>query len=384
MQKAKLTAEALSWTGFSVAMSGDTVVAGAPLLNSYTGAVYVWVKPATGWTNAGPTAKLTASDGMMNDQLGTSVAISGQVVVAGMQTFGLNVNHTDKLYVWVKPSGGWHDMTETAQLSASDGVIGDRFGGSVAITNGNYIVTGASFAGPQVWEGAAYVYVKPSTGWVSATETAKLTASDGMANAFFGTAVAITGTSGTGTTIAVGAPASYPFSGKGYVFVQPAGGWVSTTETAQLITPGSNGLGTSVAMTGDTIVMGDPYMPAGKGSASLFEKPPSGWSQTVGSVAMLTAGKGDQAVSLGLSVAMTETQIVLGQFLAQPKLGGTALTYVRPKTGWKNMIQTFAVEPGDGQSGGYFGYAVGVYGTTEAIGAFGVDGNNGAVYVFGQ
>ena len=57
-----------------MAISGDTVVAGAPDANvnghSQDGAAYVFVKPAGGWASATETAKLTASDGATNDALG--------------------------------------------------------------------------------------------------------------------------------------------------------------------------------------------------------------------------------------------------------------------------------------------------------------------------
>src|SRR3954470_5950690 len=80
VQEAKLTASdggAVDALGGSVAISGDTVVAGAIAAkvdeNSQQGAAYVFVKPPTGWANATQTAKLTASDGAAFDGLGKSV-----------------------------------------------------------------------------------------------------------------------------------------------------------------------------------------------------------------------------------------------------------------------------------------------------------------------
>ena len=59
------------------------MVVGAPFDDSSRGSAYVFVKPASGWTNANQTAKLTASDGANGDQFGVSVAISGDTVVVG-------------------------------------------------------------------------------------------------------------------------------------------------------------------------------------------------------------------------------------------------------------------------------------------------------------
>src|SRR5262249_57460127 len=96
-----------------------------------------------GWTNATETAKLTASDGAPNDFLGSSVAISGDTVVVGadLDTIGLNVQQ-GSAYVFVKPGTGWADATQTAKLTASDGAGRDQFGLSVAIT-GDTLVVGA-------------------------------------------------------------------------------------------------------------------------------------------------------------------------------------------------------------------------------------------------
>ena len=90
LQQAELTAsdggegDRLS---YSVAISGTTIVAGAPFAkvgsNAHQGAAYVFTMPASGWASAKQTTKLTASDGAANDELGSSVAVSGATVVAG-------------------------------------------------------------------------------------------------------------------------------------------------------------------------------------------------------------------------------------------------------------------------------------------------------------
>jgi hypothetical protein len=78
--------------GSSVAISGDTVVVGAlgdnigP--NPDQGAAYVFVKPSGSWTTTSTfTAKLTASDGAVDDYFGSSVAVSGDTVVVGAPVF---------------------------------------------------------------------------------------------------------------------------------------------------------------------------------------------------------------------------------------------------------------------------------------------------------
>jgi hypothetical protein len=133
--------------GASVSISGNTVVVGSPNSNNRQGAAYVFVRPASGWANLTQTAKLTASDGA-DAKLGSSVSISGDTIVVGAPSqpvfHRFNSNHFRGVaYVFVKPASGWADMKPTAKLTASDGAPGDFMGLSVGIS-GNTIVVGAN------------------------------------------------------------------------------------------------------------------------------------------------------------------------------------------------------------------------------------------------
>ena len=97
-------------------------------------------------------------------------------------------------YVFTRTGTTW---TEQAKLTASDGAADDRFGSSVAIA-GDTIVVGAYWDDDNGSDsGSAYVFTRTGTTW---TEQAKLTASDGAADDQFGRSVAI-----AGDTIVVGA-----------------------------------------------------------------------------------------------------------------------------------------------------------------------------------
>src|SRR5262249_49366842 len=95
VQQARLTAWDRTQSdsfGASLAVVGDAIVAGAPGAmvgaNASQGAAYVLVKPPSGWATATETARLTASDGTVNDNLGASVAVSGDTIVVGAPVFG--------------------------------------------------------------------------------------------------------------------------------------------------------------------------------------------------------------------------------------------------------------------------------------------------------
>ena len=138
--------------GASVATDGTTIAVGAPgaTVNAIQqGAVYVFVKPASGWADSSqPAAKLTASDvasgdgGVYGVQLGSSVAMAGDTIVATAPRAPSGGQlYAGKVYVFVKPSGGWTNATQTAQFGALDATANDQMGTSVA-TNGTTVVAG--------------------------------------------------------------------------------------------------------------------------------------------------------------------------------------------------------------------------------------------------
>jgi hypothetical protein len=179
-----------------------------------SGSAYVFVKPSEGWSDMTQTAKLTAADGATEDYFGQSVSISGDVAVVGASWDGDNGPLSGSAYVFVKPSEGWANMTQTAKLTASDGWHYRMFGRSVSIS-GDMVMVGA----PDIkytTSGLAYVFVKPSGGWTNMTQTAKLRPSDGAAGDFFGQSVAVSGDTGV-----IGAwqdDDNGTYSGSAYVF----------------------------------------------------------------------------------------------------------------------------------------------------------------------
>jgi hypothetical protein len=229
--------------GSSVAMSGQTIAVGADGDNSAQGAVYVFQRPPDGWTgNLTQVAKLVASDGRPDDRLGVSVAMSGRMIVAGALNADVASRpEAGAVYVFEDPSGGWHGtVNEAAKLT----VVGDdtpqpQLGYSVAIS-GQAVVAGApSGSSGQAGPGTAYVFNEPVTGWRgNVTQAAKLTASDGRSADGLGYSVAA-----TARTVVVGAPGarigSNRAEGAAYVFTQPPTGWRGDlTQAAKLIAAG--------------------------------------------------------------------------------------------------------------------------------------------------
>jgi hypothetical protein len=241
--------------GQSVAIDGDTIAVGAPEAtignNVGQGAVYTFTR--SGIPNRTESAKLTASDGAAFYGFGNSVAISGETIVAGAPFTAVGKN-TGQGAVYTFTRVGAAARTETAKLTASDGVTDAELGHSVAI-DGDTVVAGArgDTIGGNARQGSAYTFA--SSGANARTETAKLTASNGLSGAQFGQSVAI-----DGDTILVGAPSAFVGGvAKGAVYTFTRTGASARTENATLsASDGTTGsfLGFSVAIDPDTILAG--------------------------------------------------------------------------------------------------------------------------------
>ncbi len=293
--------------GITVAISGNTIVVGASGDENKTGSAYVFVEPAGGWRGTlKENAKLSASDAFVGNEFGRSVAISGDTVVVG--SLGDQYN-SGQVYIFCKPAGGWSgNLLEQAIFIPSDPQHFNIFGHSVAIS-GDTVVAGAPDAAGSTG-GSVYILEKPVGGWNGTlTETAKLSASDADPGAGLGISVDF-----TGDTLVVGADDNSDI-GSAYVYVKPAGGWQNMSEDAKL-TPSDGSsddkFGTSVAIGGDTIVVGAAWDDSKTGSAYIFVKPAGGWSGTLIETSKLKAPDASPGDSFGYSIAVGDDMVLVG------------------------------------------------------------------------
>jgi hypothetical protein len=174
--------------GFSVAISGDVAIVGAlhgDGANPGAGAVYVFTRSGSSWPQS---AKLYATDETYG-QFGWSVAISGSTVLVGSPTADSSAG---AVYAFTNTGSGWNEQ----KLVASDALPGDEFGYSVAVDGGLAVVGARGAPGrnnPQgSGQGKAYVFVDSSTGWVE--HGTGLFAGDAADEDLFGTSAAVSGT----------------------------------------------------------------------------------------------------------------------------------------------------------------------------------------------
>jgi hypothetical protein len=382
--------------GSSVAVLGNTLVVGAKGRSGAgpdQGAVFVFTKPASGWSHAQQVAELYATDGAAEDELGFSVAMTADTIVATAlyKKVGNNVDQ-GAIYVWNKPHAGWQSSGQNAELVAGDGGAGDQLD-AIAMSE-NTIVAGAfshKVSGHSN-QGAAYVFTKPMTGWADTSTSLELQDPGGAAGDEFGLSVGI-----LGNTVYVGSPGAVVTSGPQgavYAYTSSDGSWSSAPSPDALVA--NNGaagdeLGVTLAISGRTLVTSAPERTVGssalQGAVYVFEEPAAGWPVLQSQTAMLTQTDGQHAEQFGASVAVSGSTIVAGalQHVVDGVQTGVAYDFTEPAGGWADASEAANLVPTDGAASDLFGYRVAISSDAIFVGAeeHNTASQQGVVYAFG-
>ena len=422
--------------GHSVALSADgsTLAVGAfleasggpnPDDNSArdAGAVYVYVRTASGWA---PQKYIKAANASADDWFGSSVALSadGSMLAVGAMSedssaTGVGGNDGDNsapaagaAYIFTRSGTEW---TQQAYLKASNTDPADQFGATVALSaDGTALAVGAITEGGNGTSqannaatdaGAVYVFTRSGATW-----SPPVYVKPALPVAFdrFGSSLAM---SRDGATLAVGIqrPASF---GKAYVFVRSGAAWV---EQFKPEAAGSNaGFGTSVALSGDGSMLAvgaarEDSPATGAGAVYVYTRTGSTWSTLPARLTAANAGNGDD---FGDTVALSGdgTLLAVGATLEDSKAtgidgdagdnsatdAGAVYLFTRSGTAWTQRAYVKASNTGAGDNFGH-SLALSTDGSTLAVGttsedskATGIggddgdnsDGNAGAVYVY--
>jgi hypothetical protein len=325
--------------------------------------------------------KLVPADTTLTDALGAGVAVSGDAALLGAPWDGDLGKRSGSAYVFERDglSGEWVQATK---LRASNGAVEDLFGTAVAV-DGTTAVVGApgnSARGRQA--GSAYVFERrPQGGWV---EVRRLNASDAAAGDAFGTSVAI-----SGDTIIVGAPRddrSISDAGAAYVFERNRGAPDLWGQAGQLVSSDAGGnelFGWSAAVDGDRAIVGAPA-DNGSGRAYVFARAATGgWSQV-----RRIAVPGTQPLDdFGWSVAIQDGVAIVGarrgtQDGIRSGWVGVFEQRVGGIDGWRKTSQFVA---SDAAAGDLFGSSIAMARDMVLVGAPGngdAGARSGAVYLF--
>lgn len=257
-EQAKLTAsdaEIYGSFGYSVDISGDVAIVSSLydyhhyVYESNSGAVYVFVRNGNTWEES---KKLTPSDGAAGKLFGKSVALSGDVAIVGSPYDNDAGDYSGSAYVFVRNNEDiWE---EKEKLIPNDADEGDEFGSSVAIS-GDVAIAGSLFDDIDVEDsGSAYIFVRNGDTW---NQQAKLIASDASANDRFGNSVALSGDVaiiGSASDDTVGND-----SGSAYIFVRNGDMWEENKKLTSSDTEAYDNFGSSVSISGDVAIIGSPY-----------------------------------------------------------------------------------------------------------------------------
>jgi hypothetical protein len=384
--------------GFSVEQSlvtKDTTITIPDLTRGQDYWVYLWAFNGSGGSQyvgpynfvpgslssgSGVEERVLTPTGNLNDRLefGSAIAIDGETLLIGEPQAPVKEQlFVGEVHVFLEPSQGWGSgkPANVAKLTASDASSHEypRVGSGVAIS-GDTIAVNSSYEG--------YVYVRPATGWATATENARLQPPSGWifsGNTYPGGSIAI-----DGDTIVVECRSPVGAeTGAGAVYVKPPGGWTGDIAPAAVLTDGLvDDLAWQVAISGDTIALGAITYFVGQvqaGAVQVYEKPPGGWaSASIPTATLVTSDPSEAYLGEGLSFS-GDTIVASTPFTGENGNIGAAYVFLRKGPHWRSGSQSATLTiptPSSYYPG--LGSSVAIHGDVIAAGAPGVVPPDGA------
>ncbi|MBS1787542.1 MAG: putative Ig domain-containing protein [Acidobacteria bacterium] len=255
--------------GLAVSISGDTIAVGAPMddVGTHTnqGSVYIFTRTGTTWAQQW---RINAIGGTSYDQFGNSVSLDGNTVLVG-------TGQIQTAYAFVRTGGLWTQLPQT--LVAPIPQYGDGFGSAVAFRN-NIALVGAPnrTVNGNTKRGTAYVFARSGFTWT----VQQIIAPDGTADANFGSSVAL---NENATMLIVGAESANVSpgtkQGAAYVFELINGSWVFRQRLTADDGATDDWFGYTVAIEGNAILVGAPRKNNWVGTAYRFVRGSIFWTQ---------------------------------------------------------------------------------------------------------
>ncbi|MCK5689125.1 integrin, partial [Myxococcota bacterium] len=271
--------DALDVFGVAVALSGDTLVVGAPSeasdatgidgaqdnnLEPYNGAVYVFINNAGTWEQQA----YIKADFAKNQSFGDAVAIDGDTLVVGAPWDSSGATTIDGIrddasqtgagsaWVFVRSGSTW---TQQAYLKASNAAMFDHFGRKVAISGDTIAVAtyddsnSVAIDGNETNDlctecGSVFVFVRSDVTWSKQAYVKGYLSTSAL---HFGADLSL-----SGETLAVGAPGASSDAGRVYIYTRTGTAWAKEAEFASVNTGAGDLFGFSVSLDGDTLAVG--------------------------------------------------------------------------------------------------------------------------------
>lgn len=317
---------------------------------------------------------LVKAENAQAEAMGHSVALWGNTAIAGAPVHdsiegGKNYDDSGAAYVlrydsqnerWVR--------SQLLQAPLADRFDYEEFGTSVDL-RGDVAVVGApqdgdpSLPNPDDTYGAVFVFTRSAADQPFALQQ-KIIPADGSDGDFFGRAVALGQGSDGALRLVVATGRGSTRKGAAYIFVRAANGQWS--QEAKLSSASALNYGCSVAISGDWMAFGacqDGSAGTGAGKVFLYRRDANGWQAGPQLVASQATVNG----AFGWRVDMSDDYL----FVAEPKVsgagasaGGRVLVFGRNGSTWS---ETQVFRSSNPSQGGFFGYDVSVEGQQAAI-----------------
>jgi len=268
--------------------------------------------------------KLLALDGAGYDNFGVSVSLDGDYALIGADKDDDKGIDSGSAYVFIRNGSFWD---QEAKLLASDGAPNDYFGYSVSFDEDTAIIGAYGHDDNGDLSGSAYIFTRTGNIW---TQQAKLLASDGAQSDYFGYSVSL-----SGDTALIGAfrdDDNGYYSGSAYVFIRNGSFW--DQEAKLLASDGAewDNFGYRVFLDGDYALIGAPYDDENgiqSGSAYVFKRTGTTWAQE----AKLLASDGQSYDLFGRSVSLNEDYALIGAYGDDDNGADSGSAYVFKRTG---------------------------------------------------
>lgn len=351
--------------GWSVSLSGETAVVGAPGRHDNSqGYAHVYRRVAGVWSE---TQILTGSTTGPTDWFGISVAIDGDLIAVGDWgesdgPSGTPGFHRGAAFVFRRGAPA-APFTEIARLQPADLAEHDRFGSAVALHGDVLAVsaTGAADAGAR--SGAVYVFRRAAGAW---TQEARLIAPVGAAEDRFGCAIAL-----SGATLAVGAEGSdlaAPDAGAVFVYTFSGATWSLQATLSSTAAALDDRFGTALDVQGEVLAVGVPRRDvagiSNAGAVEVFRRTGASWNPE----ATLVSDAPVVLDNLGLSVACDGERVLAG-LPEDDEAGahaGAVLLFVQQAGLWSAPSKYV---PADIDLSDRFGTSVALHGSLALVGA---------------
>jgi hypothetical protein len=360
--------------GYSVALSADgqTAVVGAPDDNGFVGSARVFVRSGSSWTQQAALAPTGATNLPGGLYFGISVAISpdGSTVAVGGTG---NNNFTGAVWVFTRSGQTW---SEQAGPLTPDDASGRAQMGSWLALSGDGSTLVASGSHDNGLAGAVWMFTRSGQTW--SQQGPKLTEAGESGDGTFGTEVAV---SGDGNMALIGSPGDNNSEGTAWVFTRSGSTWTQGAKLTSVAHGGTGGsFGGSVALSSDgsTALIGEPCY--GRGAAWVFTRSGSAWTRRKELIVNVT-----QSCYFGGQLALSadgNTAIVGTNHLGHNYTGAAWVFAHTSASNWTQIGSPFTPNDETGQA--YFGSAVATSADGSSFLISGpVDNNSrGAAWVF--